>query len=77
MMGKKKRSDGLPSNFDKLPKEMQVILEEEAYRREYRRRNSYLPGDPRLKSIGTDGIPVEELFVEGDEKRKEKKIEEI
>jgi hypothetical protein len=74
-MVKVKKNDGLPPNFDKLPKEMQVIIEEDLYRREHKKMFCYLPGDPRLKSIGPNGVPVDELFVEGEEKRKEKQKE--
>ena len=54
-MVKVKRNDGLPPNFDQLPRVLQAILEEEQYKRQTKLSHGYCPGDPRLTSISANG----------------------
>ena len=62
MMVKKKSFNGLPPNFDSLPLGMKRLLEEAQYRRQLKVSMCYLPGDPRLSSMGEDGLPLSGQF---------------
>ena len=54
-----KRSSGvLPPNFDSLPRELQVIIEEKCYEKQLRMSHACLPGDPRLTSMDPSGVVV-------------------
>ena len=56
----RKRSDGLPPNFDDLPAAMQRIIEEELYQKQLRWSHGCCPGDRRLKTMSADGevLPI-------------------
>lgn len=59
---KVKQSSGLPANFDDLPRDLQIQIEEDVYRRQLRWAHGHRPGDPCLKSMGADGIPLSSTF---------------
>jgi len=58
----RKRSDGLPPNFDVLSRDMQIACEEDLYRRQLKWRWGFHPGDPRLTSMNEEGISVSAQF---------------
>lgn len=62
MVMKVKRSEGLPPNFDDLPAELQQEIEEQMYRRQLKWSHGYRPGDPCLRSMSGDGVPVSGSF---------------
>jgi len=61
-MTKAKSFNGLPPNFDSLPWGIQRLLEEAQYRRQLKASFGYCPGDPRLCSMGEDGLPLSGQF---------------
>lgn len=61
-MVKVKRVDGLPPDFDDLPRDMQVQIEEDVYRRQLKWSHGYCPGDPCLTSMSKDGMPISGQF---------------
>jgi hypothetical protein len=58
----KKRSDGLPPNFDVLPDDLKREIEEQQYKRQLKWSHGYRPGDPRLRSLSAEGVPVSGSF---------------
>ena len=61
-MEPKRKSDGLPPNFDELPVELQRVIEERVYRRQLRWTHGYRPGSPCLRSIDREGVPLSGSF---------------
>lgn len=72
---KVKSFNGLPPNFDVLPRSLQLVVEEGLYRRRLKASWGFCPGDPRLTSMSADGLPLSGQFgkavkcatVEGDD----------
>ena len=56
-MEAKRKSSGLPPNFEELPVEMQREIEEEVYRRQLKYSHGFRPGSPCLRSMDRDGVP--------------------
>ena len=61
-MKEKRKSDGLPPNFEELPVEMQREIEEDLYRHQRVWSWGFQPGDPRLSSMGSEGVPRSGVF---------------
>jgi hypothetical protein len=57
-MKQSRSSGGLPPNFDSLPRELQVIIEEKWYEQQLRMSHACFPGDPRLTSMDPSGVEV-------------------
>jgi hypothetical protein len=57
-----KRNDGLPPNFDMLPRDLQIKIEEDVYRRQLKWNHGFCPGDPSLTSMSASGVPVSGSF---------------
>jgi hypothetical protein len=61
-MVKVKKKSSLPPNFDDLPVYLKIQIEEDVYRRQMSWTHGHCPGDPRLSSMGADGIPISGSF---------------
>jgi len=61
-MMQKKSNDGLPPNFDLLPLDQRIVVEEMIYRRQLKWLHGYCPGDPCLTSMRRDGVPLSGQF---------------
>jgi len=57
-----KRGNPYPPNFEELPVEMQQKIEEEVYRSQMKWTWGFMPGDPRLSSMGSEGVPRSGVF---------------